>query len=60
LETYVRSSAAAGVCGAPGLSIPIEPTDEGLPVGLEIDGGPDGDPELLSIGLGVEAALATD
>jgi mandelamide amidase len=58
LDTYIRNNASTGVYAAPALSIPIGTTAEGLPVGLELDGRPDTDPDLLSIGLGVEAALA--
>lgn len=58
LDTYIRNNASTGVYGAPGLSLPIGTTAVGLPVGLEMDGRPDGDLDLLSIGLGVEAALA--
>jgi mandelamide amidase len=60
LDTYMRNEASTGIYGAPGLSLPIGNTSEGLPVGLEIDGRPKGDLELLSIGLGIEAALAAD
>jgi mandelamide amidase len=57
LDTYIRNNASTGIYGAPGLSIPIGATDEGLPVGLEMDGRQDRDIDLLSIGLGIEAAL---
>ncbi|MEM7444644.1 MAG: amidase family protein [Pseudomonadota bacterium] len=57
IQVYMRNVASTGVYGAPGLSLPLKPVDGGLPVGLEIDGRPDGDLAILSIGLGVEAAL---
>ncbi len=60
LQTFIRNIAPTGVYGAPGLSIPLETTGHALPVGLELDGRPDGDLDLLSIGIGVEAALATN
>lgn len=60
LQTFMRNIAPTGVYGAPGLSIPLETTGHALPVGLELDSRPDGDLDLLSIGIGVEAALATD
>ncbi|MEO1224283.1 MAG: amidase family protein [Pseudomonadota bacterium] len=60
LETYIRNNASTGVYGAPGLSIPIGKTGDGLPVGLEIDGRPDGDIDVLAIGQCIEALLATD
>jgi Asp-tRNA(Asn)/Glu-tRNA(Gln) amidotransferase A subunit family amidase len=50
----LRNSVPATLLGAPCLSLPIGPTDEGLPVGLELDGWPQGDGELLSIGLAWE------
>lgn len=56
--TYVRNAATAGVIGAPGISLPISVTPDGLPVGFELDGRPDYDSALIAIGLSVEAALA--
>ncbi len=60
VPTYIRNIASTSVVGAPGLSIPLDTIGEPLPIGLGLDGRPDGDLDLLSIGLGVEAALATD
>ena len=60
VPAYIRNIAPTGVYGAPGLSIPVPTTGKALPVGLALDGRPDGDVELLSTGLGVEAALTTD
>ena len=58
LPTFMRNVAATGVYGAPGLTLPIEMAGEDvLPVGLEIDGRPDADLDLLGIGLGLESAL---
>jgi mandelamide amidase len=56
--TFIRNTASTGVYGAPGISIPLR--TDALPVGLELDGRPDGDLDLLSIGIAVEAALAAD
>jgi mandelamide amidase len=42
---------------APGLSLPAALTSDGLPVGLEIDGVPGEDDQLLRLGLGIEAVL---
>lgn len=58
MQIYMRNNAATGVCGAPGLTLPIGCGEGGMPVGLELDGLPGADLELLGIGLGVEAALA--
>lgn len=60
LETYIRNNASTGVYGAPGLSLPIGKTGDGLSVGLEIDGRPDGDLDILAIGQCIEALLETD
>lgn len=55
--TFIRNTDPASIYGAPGLSLPMGLTEGGLPVGLELDGRPDGDIDLLTIGLAVEAAL---
>lgn len=58
LAAFMRNVAATGVYGAPGLSMPIALADKkALPVGLELDGRPDGDLDLLAIGLSVEEEL---
>jgi mandelamide amidase len=44
---------------APGLSIPAGLTPDGLPVGLEIDGLPGQDDQLLRLGMAVEAVLGS-
>ncbi|MEM7221488.1 MAG: amidase family protein [Pseudomonadota bacterium] len=58
LQAYMRNVASTGVYGAPGLSLPLKTGAQALPVGLEVDGRPDGDRELLSIGLTLEGALS--
>ncbi|WMS40778.1 indoleacetamide hydrolase [Acuticoccus sp. MNP-M23] len=55
--TFIRNTDAGSVIGAPGLSLPMAPTAEGLPTGLEIDGLPGADAALLSLGLAVESVL---
>jgi len=55
--TFIRNTDPASIFGAPALSLPMGVTTENLPLGLEIDGRPDGDLDLLAIGLAVEAAL---
>lgn len=57
MQVYIRNLAPTSVYGAPGLSVPAGITSERLPVGLALDGLPDNDLDLLSIGLGVEAVL---
>ncbi len=54
---FIRNTDPSSIYGAPGLSIPMGRTEAGLPVGLELDGRPDGDIDLLTVGLAVEAAL---
>ncbi len=52
--TYTRNTDPASIAGIPGLTLPVDETYNGLPVGLEID-GPDGsDRKLLAIGLALE------
>ncbi len=55
--TYIRNTDPASIGGLPGLSLPIGLTDEGLPVGIELDGPAGRDHDLLAIGLGYEAGL---
>lgn len=56
--TFIRNTDPASIYGAPGLSLPMGLTPDGVPVGLELDGRPDGDIDLLTIGLAVERALS--
>ncbi|MEM6761427.1 MAG: amidase family protein, partial [Pseudomonadota bacterium] len=56
--TFIRNTDAASLIAAPGLSLPMGLTPEGLPVGLELDGRPQEDAALLALGLAIEAALA--
>jgi mandelamide amidase len=53
----IRNTRATGALGVPGLSLAAGLTPQMLPVGLELDGLPGKDTELLSLGMGVEAAL---
>jgi indoleacetamide hydrolase len=52
-----RNPFVAPVYRAPGLSIPGGLTFDGLPVGLEIDGLPGQDDQLLRLGMAIEAVL---
>lgn len=54
----LRNAVPATLLGAPGLSIPAGLTAEGLPVGLEFDGIPGADRDLLSIGIAWERSSA--
>ncbi len=56
--TFIRNTDAGSLLGAPGISLPMAPTPEGLPTGFEIDGLPGDDTALLSLALSVEEAFA--
>lgn len=55
---YLRNTLPASNAGLPGLAMPAGYTAEGQAVGIEIDGPPHGDRQLLAIGLTVESILA--
>lgn len=55
--TFIRNTDVGSLLAVPGLSLPMTPTDEGLPVGLELDGRSGQDEALLSLGLAVEGVL---
>jgi mandelamide amidase len=59
MSVLIRNTRATGGIGAPGLSIPVGLSTDGLPVGLELDGFPGQDTHLLDIGLAVEQALGS-
>ena len=57
-DTVITRNAQTGPAfRAPGLSIPAGLTPDGLPVGLEIDGSPGGDDQLLRLGMAIEVVL---
>ena len=53
----LRNSFSASAFRAPALSTPAGLTSEGLPAGLEFDGLPGEDNQLLSLGMAIEAVL---
>lgn len=55
--TFIRHTDLAGTLGLPGISLPAGLTDGGLPVGLELEGRPDHDADLLSLAATAEALL---
>ena len=55
--TYICNTDPGSVAGLPGLSLPIGITDDGLPIGLEIDGAAGADRDLLAIGLACEGVF---
>jgi indoleacetamide hydrolase len=52
-----RNGALASCTGLPALVLPAGVTNDGLPVGLEIDMLRDEDRQLLALGLSLERAL---
>ncbi|MEO0997612.1 MAG: indoleacetamide hydrolase [Pseudomonadota bacterium] len=55
--TYIRNTDPASLAGLPGISIPAGDAANGLPVGLELDGAPDSDRQLLRVALAIENLL---
>ncbi|KAK3190615.1 hypothetical protein K4F52_003306 [Lecanicillium sp. MT-2017a] len=56
-QTYISLTSPGSDAGIPGLSIPAGLTQQGLPVGLEIDGPLGSDDRLLALGLSIEKIL---
>jgi mandelamide amidase len=56
-QTLFRNTRVTGALGVPGLALPAGITDDGLPVGLELDGLSGADANLLAVGLEVERCL---
>jgi len=55
----LRNSVTASLVGAPCLSLPAGMTEDGLPVGIEFDGLPSADRDLLSVGMAWERTSST-
>jgi mandelamide amidase len=55
---YLRNTLPASNAGLPGLSMPAGYTAQGQAVGIEIDGLPHGDRQLLAVGLTLESILS--
>jgi Asp-tRNA(Asn)/Glu-tRNA(Gln) amidotransferase A subunit family amidase len=53
----MRSTSLAPFCSLPGLVLPAGLSASGLPIGIEFDGLPGSDRELLAFGLALEQAL---
>jgi indoleacetamide hydrolase len=56
-DTMIRNTDPGSNAGLPGLSLFAGMTQDGLPVGLEIDGPVGSDAKLLGLGLSIEAIL---
>ena len=56
-SAYVRLTRAANLTGFPAISLPCGRDGDGLPIGLQLLGGPGRDLELLDVAARVEAAL---
>ena len=56
-QTFIRNTDPGSNAGIPGLVLPAGLTQEGLPVGIELDGAAGSDRDLLRIGLALEAIL---
>ncbi|MFP3554290.1 indoleacetamide hydrolase [Paraburkholderia sp. SIMBA_049] len=59
MTAYLRNTDPASNAGIPGLSLPAGLTQDGLPVGIELDGPLGSDRRLLAIGIAFEALLGT-
>ncbi len=53
----IQNTGPATLWGGPGLSIPAGLSDDGLPIGIEIDGAISDDRQLLALGLGIEVVM---
>lgn len=54
---FIQNTDPGSNAGMPGLSIPMGLAKDNLPAGLEIDGLPDSDLKILSIGFALEGIL---
>lgn len=54
LNTYIRNTDPGSSAGIPGLSLPVGLTNDGLPIGIELDGPAQSDRNLLRIGLALQ------
>ncbi|MBX9605974.1 MAG: indoleacetamide hydrolase [Gammaproteobacteria bacterium] len=54
---FIRNTDPGSNAGLPGLSLPIGRGEDGLPVGLALDGPAGGDRRLLAVGCAIEQAL---
>jgi len=55
--SYIRNTDPGSNAGIPGISLPAGLTDDGLPVGLELDGPASSDRHLIALAAAIEAVL---
>jgi mandelamide amidase len=55
--TFIRNTGPGSVGGIPGISLPVEMTKSGLPVGMELSGPPASDHQMLAIAAALESLL---
>jgi amidase len=55
--TYAAFAAEWNLTGQPAISVPGSPGDDGLPIGVQLVGRPDGEPTLLALAAQLEAEL---
>lgn len=56
-KTLIRNTDPGSNAGLPGISLPVGLTNEGLPVGLELDGALGADRHILAVAAAIERAL---
>ena len=50
------STVLQNLCGLPSLTVPVGIDADGLPIGIQLTGGPWSEPHLLSVGAALESA----
>ena len=58
--TYIRNTDPSSNAGIPGVSIPVFIPNDGLPVGIEIDGPVNSDRQLLAIARAIEELISAE
>jgi amidase len=56
-RTYAAFCAEWNLTGQPAISVPGTPGDDGLPIGVQLVGGPDAEPTLLALAAQLEAEM---
>jgi Asp-tRNA(Asn)/Glu-tRNA(Gln) amidotransferase A subunit family amidase len=58
-RTIGKNAYASSCAGLPGISLPMELSSDGLPIGLEIDGQPNSDSKLLDLATRISRILGS-